>query len=380
MTYLHDFCRSTTTYLGYPANLQAMKYLLTFCFAFAGLSTAAYAASHDESVLKELPTSRSVTTSTVPANGDANPYGVAFVPVGFPSGGPLAPGDVLVSNFNSANGQQGTGRTIVRIRNGSESLFFQSTVPTGLTTALGVLRSGFVLVGNLPTNPDGTINGPGSLLVIDRYGSKVSELKSKALLDGPWDLTVLDGGSWADVFVSNVLSGTVARFTFAFDGDHFTIIDARQIASDYAHRPDPSALVVGPTGLAYDQQTGILIVASTADNEIFAVANAAFRQNDGGRGAVLIDDMKHLHGPLGLVLTPAHHLIFSNGDAVNPDPNHLNELEEYDSNGNFLASFQLDNTGTPGGAFGIALAGGDDSLRFAAVDDNSNTVTVWQVN
>src|SRR5438309_2324458 len=40
------------------------------------------------------------TVSTVPANGDVNPYGVAFVPKGFPKGGTIHPGDVLVSNFN----------------------------------------------------------------------------------------------------------------------------------------------------------------------------------------------------------------------------------------------------------------------------------------
>ena len=35
--------------------------------------------------------------STVPQNGDVNPYGVAFVPEGFHHGaGPLRPGDILV--------------------------------------------------------------------------------------------------------------------------------------------------------------------------------------------------------------------------------------------------------------------------------------------
>jgi hypothetical protein len=80
-------------------------------------------------------------TSTVPSNGDVNPYGVAFVPKGFPSGGPLRPGDVLVSNFNNSSNQQGTGSTIVDVSpNGSQSLFFQDTTPSGLTTALGVLK------------------------------------------------------------------------------------------------------------------------------------------------------------------------------------------------------------------------------------------------
>jgi hypothetical protein len=103
--------------------------------------------------------------STVPANGDTNPYGVVFVPPNFSAGGPLQPGDVLVSNFNNAinaGGLQGTGTTIVRVTPGGQvSLFFNGNPngkppPTlGLTTALGVLSRGFVLVGNVPTS-DGT--------------------------------------------------------------------------------------------------------------------------------------------------------------------------------------------------------------------------------
>ena len=42
---------------------------------------------------------RLMVSSTIPANGDLNPYGVAFVPQNFPAGGQLAPGDVLISNF-----------------------------------------------------------------------------------------------------------------------------------------------------------------------------------------------------------------------------------------------------------------------------------------
>jgi hypothetical protein len=68
--------------------------------------------------------------STVASNGDQNPYGVAFVPDGFPSGGPLGPGDILVSNFNHATtppsgNVQGTGTTIVRVApDGEVSTFF----------------------------------------------------------------------------------------------------------------------------------------------------------------------------------------------------------------------------------------------------------------
>ncbi len=92
--------------------------------------------------------------STVPPNGDENPYGVAVVPAGFPKAAPLAPGDILVSNFNNNQNLQGTGTTIVSIAPGPQryAVFFEGQTPLGLTTALGVLRAGFVLVGNVPTN------------------------------------------------------------------------------------------------------------------------------------------------------------------------------------------------------------------------------------
>jgi hypothetical protein len=100
-----------------------------------------------------------VVSSTVPENGDVNPYGVAIVPAGFPSGGPIAPGDVLVSNFNNSDNLQGTGTTIIKYKYTPNSLvtssdqaskFFKGSVP-GLTTALGVLKRGFVLVGSVST-------------------------------------------------------------------------------------------------------------------------------------------------------------------------------------------------------------------------------------
>src|SRR6516164_11345334 len=125
------------------------------------------------------PGSPVLSVSTDSGNGDGNPYGVAFVPAGFPPGGPLRAGDVLVSNFNSNSGLQGTGTTIVQIKQsgGPASLFFGGTPPLGLTTALGVVKAGFVLVGSLPTT-DGTCNtiGQTSLLIIDRNGKLVATL------------------------------------------------------------------------------------------------------------------------------------------------------------------------------------------------------------
>jgi hypothetical protein len=108
------------------------------------------------SILEQLPKSPEQMVSIVPPNGDQNPYGVAFVPPFFPGGGLLAPGDILVSNFNNGDNAQGTGTTIVKITpNGTPSVFFQGQTGLGLTTALGVLSAGYVLVGNTPA-PEGT--------------------------------------------------------------------------------------------------------------------------------------------------------------------------------------------------------------------------------
>src|SRR5438270_209378 len=56
----------------------------------------------------KTPASISVVASTVPANGDVNPYGLVRVPK---SSGSLVAGNLLVSNFNNSANLQGTGTT-----------------------------------------------------------------------------------------------------------------------------------------------------------------------------------------------------------------------------------------------------------------------------
>jgi uncharacterized protein (TIGR03118 family) len=332
-------------------------------------------------IVPDLPSGAFQTLTTVPANGDLNPYGVAFVPQGFPSGGSLKPGDVLVSNFNNKANQQGTGSTIVDISpNGGESLFFQDSTPSGLTTALGVLKSGFVIVGNVPATYDSKGNlvsvGQGSLRILDSTGKVVTTLSDSLFLDGPWDLTVNDQGSTAQVFVSNVLNGVVTRIDLSIPKGSDPIVESlTRIASGYLTRTDPAALVVGPTGLAYDPKSGTLYVASTGDNEIFAVPNAGTRTSDGGTGSVVYQDDAHLRGPLGLVLAPNGDLITANGDAVNPDPNQTSELVEFTPGGKFVGQFSIDPAA--GGAFGLAATDVGGILRLAAVEDVTNSLDVW---
>ena len=111
---------------------------------------------------------------------------------------------------------QGTGTTIVQITpHGHVSLFAKVSrhlrgCPggVGLTTALTVLRSGWVIVGSLPTK-GGNVSGSGCLIVLDRWGH-VRETFTGRGINGPWDMTSADFGRVADLFVTNVLNGTVA--------------------------------------------------------------------------------------------------------------------------------------------------------------------------
>ena len=332
-------------------------------------------------IVSQLTTTNETTVSTVPGNGDVNPYGVAFVPWGFPSGGATRAGDVLVSNFNSSSNLQGTGSTIDSIApNGSQSLFFQGQPGLGLNTALGVLKSGFVIVGSLPTT-DGTSATiqQGSLLILNRSGNVVQTLSSPSLLNGPWDLTVNDRGNTAQVFVSNTLSGTVTRINLqvVHHGRSIAVTDMTQIASGFSQRADPAALWVGPTGLAFDPSHNILYVASTEDNAIYAIRNASTTRHDEGVGRVVYSDSTHLHGPLGLLLAPNGDLITANGDAINADPNQPSEIVEFTPRGQFVSQFQLD--ANPAGPFGIALSNGGRHSVFAAGDDDQNVLDLFPV-
>jgi hypothetical protein len=154
--------------------------------------------------------------STVPGDGDINPYGVAVIRH---SQGRLHQGDILVSNFNNSKNLQGTGSTIVEVSPSGHRILFarisSAGLPgacpggIGLTTALVVVRD-WVIVGSLPsTSGQASTASAGCLLVVNSYG-KVRETFSGHGINGPWDATAATHGPRAWLFVTNVLNGTVA--------------------------------------------------------------------------------------------------------------------------------------------------------------------------
>lgn len=345
------------------------------------LCSAALLADDDDHPFLPGPTR---VVSTVPANGDGNPYGVAFVPRNFPAGGTINPGDVLVSNFNNAptatgGNLQGTGTTIVDVPpNAPLTLFFQSSTPTGLTTALNILRGGFVLVGNFPS-ADGMCAdaGAGSIIVIDRNGNVVSTYTDKSV-QGPWDSALFDQGSKAKYFVANALTGQIVRYDLDVSASGVTFNNPTVIASGYQHQCDPVTFVDSPTGLVYDREKDVLYVASSMDNAVYAVHDAGDRNSDGGIGTLIYQDAKHLHGALGLAMAPNEHLLVTNNDSINPDPAQPSELVEFTVDGHFVKEISLDPT--PGGSFGLAVERLGRKAKLAAVDDSVNLFVIWTLN
>jgi hypothetical protein len=330
---------------------------------------------------------RAINSSTIPLNGDVNPYGVAFVPEGFPGGGHISAGDVLVSNFNDSTNTQGAGTTIIRQPEhgpiappGSAITFFSSPLP-GLSTALGVLRGGYVVVGNLAT-PKGSFSTivcrkvPGScaLQVINRFGHVNATWDDP---DGPWDLTIDDHGGSAHIFVSNVLSGKVVRFDVTVTSTGVTIAkkDPVTIATGYTVQPSTAAVVLGPTGLAFDELTDTLYVASTADNAIYSVSRASHRTTAVTKGDRVFSN-PHLIGPLALRFAPNGDLLTANGDATpNADPLHPSEIVEFTRWGEFVREYNVD--ASQGGAFGLdTRADADGGANFAFIDDVTNNLLV----
>jgi hypothetical protein len=326
--------------------------------------------------------------STVPQNGDVNPYGVAVVPGNI---GSLVKGDVLVSNFNNSKNLQGTGTTIVQISPGGQRTVFahirKANLPgrcpggVGLTTALDILPGGWVVVGSLPTT-DGTsaTAKAGCLIVVNRWGQPAETLSGHGI-NGPWDMTAASAGPLAALFVTNVLRGTVAaspnvvnngtvlRLVLKLQGSSPPVLISHTvIGSGFSQRTDPAELVIGPTGVALNSH-GTLYVADSLANRITAIPNAVFRHHSAGTGFVVTSGGR-LNTPLGLILAPNGDVLTVNGgDGL---------LVETTPAGMQIAHRFLDKSGSPMGAgalFGLALKPNHRGIYY--VDDAVNTLRLF---
>jgi hypothetical protein len=374
--------------------------LLGFLAALTLLAVPAKANDND-SILKKRNTIDPIS-STVPANGDVNPYGLVRVPRSI---GNLNEGHYLVSNFNASSNLQGTGTTIVDVSpSGALTVFAQlssNALPgpcpggIGLTTALAVLQTGWVIVGSLPTADGMSATAQaGCLIVLDSMGNAVETIEG-SLINGPWDMTWLDDEQQAALFVTNVLNGTVAangsvvnqgtvvRVNLRVSESKMPFLESLTVVgAGFSERTDPAALVIGPTGLGLSPvcrqgeeecethsraNEPVLYVADSLNNRVVVITEPLTRTKPSGPGMVLSSGGS-LNDPLGLTVAPNGHILVVNGND--------GFITEITGRGAQIASKLIDNSGNPPGAgalFGVTF---DPENGVVFVDDATNTLNL----
>jgi hypothetical protein len=366
-------CGSSSSTSSSTANAPATNAAAT---APAPTASSAYLTS---------PGTFSQIASTVPANGDVNPYGLALVPT---STGKLVAGNLLVSNFNDKANDQGTGTTIVQISPaGKQSPFATvnaSDLPgqcpggVGLTTALSILPGGYVVVGSLPTtNGKSATAQLGCLIVLDSSGKPVSTIASPNI-QGPWDMTAVSKGNMSTLFVSNALNGgaakgvhtiknsTVLRIDMQTEaGSPPKVISEQVVAKEIPWRDDPEALVIGPTGVAL-ASNGTLYLADTEGNRIAAIPQALTRATAAAHGGETVTSGGKLMQPLGLTIAP-------NGDILSTNAGDGNIVETTPA-GKQLVAVSADKKTGAGSLFGLVVVPGNRGVYY--VDDGENTLQI----
>jgi DNA-binding beta-propeller fold protein YncE len=142
------------------------------------------------------------------------------------------------------------------------------------------------------------------------------------------------------------------------------MLDSSVIANGFPERTDPAALVIGPTGVAFDWNTGNLLVADSLENRIAAIPNALFRMQVAGTGTT-ISSGGTLNDPLGVSLS-GQNLFVANGNDGNITEVNVKSRRQVDVD-------LVDSSGGPppgaGALFGLWALPGE--IYF--VDDATNT-------
>jgi hypothetical protein len=333
--------------------------------------------------------------TTMTDNGDLNPYAVVIAPI---SAGKIHEGDVLVDNFNNLSNLQGTGTTIVDYNPGTGKAALFAKLPqnlpqcpggVGLTTAMTMLKTGWIVVGSTPST-DGTTNtkGAGCLLVLHPNG-QLAAVWAGPNINGPWgNIAVVDKGSTVILFVSMagfdvpgpqvhdsggnsvvVNKAKVVRFELAVAaGKPPQIVRQTIVAGGFGQQADKGVFLIGPTGLALDPDN-TLYVSDAIGNQIVAIPDATTRTTSAGTGRVVTKDGL-LKRPLALAISTDGHLLTCNGlngQVVEIDPATGRQLYAQ-----WVDTNQAQSPPGSGDLFGLALT--PDGKGFYYVEDDMNTL------
>jgi hypothetical protein len=372
------------------AALLVAALALAGCGGSSGTATSSTPTAADSAATQKVAFIAALKTpttvvSTIPANGDVNPYGITFVPA---STGRLQAGDLLVSNFNDKENNQGTGTTIDQITTAGKSSLFANidakALPgpcpggVGLTTALNVLPGGYVVVGSMPTtNGKSATAQYGCLIVLNSEGKAIETIASPKI-QGPWDSAATSEGTKTTLFVSNALNGGAAVGVHKIDnstvlridlesGEHQspTVLSEQVVAKGIPWQDSPTALVLGPTGLALASD-GTLYMASTLENRITAIPQATTRTTPAANGGTTVTEGGALKEPLGMTLAPNGDIVTTNGGDGN--------IVETTPAGKQLMTRTADTKTGAGSLFGIVFAPGGKGIYY--VDDGENTLNL----
>ncbi|AJX34282.1 hypothetical protein [Burkholderia oklahomensis] len=376
--------------LSSPSSPRVRRAARAFAAALAALAAAAAARAEPQGFLETLHR-HATLVNTVPDNGDQNPYAIAVAPV---SSGAVHQGDVLVDNFNNSANLQGTGSTIVDYRPSTKRMSVFAAIPrdlkacpggVGLSTAMTMLKSGWVIVGSTPSN-DGTTGtkGAGCLIVLDSEGKVASTISSPNIND-PWgNVAVVDDGDRATLFVSNAGFGvggangdppvfkqaTVLRLDLEIPAGKPPVVKQETVvASGLGAQADKGVFLVGPTGLALSGDRSKLYVSDAIGNRIVEIDDPLTRDTSAGVGRQVTAD-GFLRRPLALATAPNGHLLVTNalnGQVVEVDPATGKQL--------YARWIDTDKAQSPpgnGDLFGIAMTPEGDGFYY--VEDDVNTL------
>jgi hypothetical protein len=335
---------------------------------------------------------QTIVASTVPSNGDQNPYAIVVAPV---SAGTIKKGDVLVDNFNDKSNLQGLGTTIVDIDAATKQLHVFAAIPrhlpqcpggVGLTTAMTILKTGWVIVGSLPSS-DGTTStkGAGCLVILDSSG-KIAGAFADPNINGPWgNMAVIDNGTTATLFVSNtgfgvgspgsdvVKKATVLRLDLDIftSGKAPTLKKETVIASGFGEQADKDVFIIGPTGLALRGTT--LYVSDALGNRIAAIPNAVERTDSAGTGRDVTKDGL-LKRPLAMTVARNGHLLVVNG--LNGQVVEINPATGEQIYARWIDPNKAQTPPGSGDLFGIAMTPRGDGFYY--VEDEVNMLVLAQ--